>query len=369
MSTAFPAAMSFEQAIKGFRHLGVYPEIENWRDQLRQWCSSVLLKPLLNKIETSHIQVMQKTSNLGLNVTTSPVGSVLPPNGNITTILTLDQTQGYWQPHYSLDEHGLLQELRDSLIYTIVASVRAELRGKKQDQTVRQLLTAQQQHAVHQQQAVRISHIQECVNAISEYLRLQSLMKGEWASSLLPCNSFPVDYTVQRIRELAEGTCVKAYEYNMREDTREKNKKWSMEPPTDSHLLLYLFCAFLEHPNWMLHLDPNSGIHARENPLYLGVLPPKEIFPEKYIAVVSGVPSTLHPGACVLAVDKQNPTRFALYWDNKVQFSLQGRTAAWDSMLLMCHIIKVSYGGVVRGVNLGSSSLNILQVFEDLMKI
>nr|GFB59523.1 transmembrane protein 209 [Tanacetum cinerariifolium] len=28
------------------------------------------------------------------------------------------------------------------------------------------------------------------------------------------------------------------------------------------------------------------------------LLPPKEQFPEKYLAVVSGVPSVLHPGAC-----------------------------------------------------------------------
>lgn len=53
----FPTPMSLEQAIEGFRQLGVYPQIEYWRDRLRQWCSSVLLKPLLNKIETSHIQV------------------------------------------------------------------------------------------------------------------------------------------------------------------------------------------------------------------------------------------------------------------------------------------------------------------------
>lgn len=135
---------------------------------------------------------------------------------------------------------------------------------------------------------------------------------------------------------------MKAYEYNRWEDTREKNKKWSVEPPTDSHLLLYLFCAFLEHPNWMLHLDPSScsGIHARENPLYLGVLPPKEIFPEKYIAVVSGVPSTLHPGASVLAVDKHSPTRFALYWDKKVQFTLQVKDECFKSnfkfFLIIC---------------------------------
>lgn len=30
----------------------------------------------------------------------------------------------------------------------------------------------------------------------------------------------------------------------------------------------------------------------------------------------------------------------------------------------MCHKIKVGYGGVVRGMNLGSSALNILQVVD-----
>lgn len=123
---------------------------------------------------------------------------------------------------------------------------------------------------------------------------------------------------------------MKNYEYNGRADVHERNKKWSLEPPTDSHLLLYLFCAYLEHPKWMLHLDPSSytGTQASRNPLFLGVLPPKERFPEKYIAVVSGVPCTLHPGACVLAIDKQSPPTFALYWDKKVQFTLQVMTNA-----------------------------------------
>lgn len=42
----------------------------------------------------------------------------------------------------------------------------------------------------------------------------------------------------------------------------------------------------------------------------------------------------------------------------------QGSAALWDSMLLMCHRIKVGYGGVVRGMNLGSSALDILQVVD-----
>ncbi|KAL0723716.1 hypothetical protein Bca4012_038315 [Brassica carinata] len=351
----FPTPMSLEQAIEGFRHLGVYPQIEYWRDRLRQWCSSVLLKPLLHKIETSHIQVMQTAAKLGVAVTVCQVGSDMSTNGTAPTALPADCTKG-WQPSYSLDEDAILHQLRANLVQAIDAAM-LKLRTENQ-----QFQQQQQQ----QQQAALIPVMQECVDAISEHQRLQGLMKGEWVKGLLPRSSIPADYTVQRIRELAEGTCVKNYEYNGRADAREKNKKWSLEPPTDSHLLLYLFCAYLEHPKWMLHLDPSSytGTQSSRNPLFLGVLPPKERFPEKYIAVVSGVPSTLHPGACVLAVDKQCPPTFALYWDKKVQFTLQGRTALWDSMLLMCHRIKVGYGGVVRGMNLGSSALNILQVVD-----
>lgn len=81
----------------------------------------------------------------------------------------------------------------------------------------------------------------------------------------------------------------------------------------------------------MLHVDPSSyaGAQSSKNPLFLGVLPPKERFPEKCIAVISGVPSTLHPGACVLVAGKQSSPIFALYWDKKLQFSLQVRSL-WD---------------------------------------
>lgn len=43
---------------------------------------------------------------------------------------------------------------------------------------------------------------------------------------------------------------------------------------------------------------------------------------------------------------------------------LQGRTALWDSILVLCHKIKVSYGGLVRGMHLGSSALSILPLLE-----
>ncbi|KAL5581210.1 hypothetical protein UlMin_013652 [Ulmus minor] len=345
-----PPPTSMEECINAFEHLGIYPQIEQWRDHLRQWFSSVLLNPLINKIETSHIQVMQSAAKLGISVTISQVGSDLPTSGT-ATVSSSDRSKE-WQPALTLDEDGLLHQLRAALLQSIAASTP-------------KLPQASMQPSPAPSPMVPI--MQECVDAISEHQKLQALMKGEWVKGLLPQSSVRADYTVQRIRELAVGTCLKNYEYlGNGEVYDKKNKKWTLELPTDSHLLLYLFCAFLEHPKWMLRVDPTSyaGTQSSKNPLFLAVLPPKERFPEKYIAIISGVPSTLHPGACTLVVGKQNPPIFALYWDKKLQFSLQGRTALWDSILLLCHRIKVGYGGIIRGMHLGSSAFRILPVLD-----
>ncbi|KAJ1424316.1 Cytochrome B561-related [Sesbania bispinosa] len=346
-----PPPMSMEASIEAFEHLGVYPEIEQWRDQLRQWFSAVLLNPLLHKIETSHVQVMQAAAKLGISITISQVGNDMLSTGTPATLPTIDKTQD-WQPAPNLNEDGLLHQLHSTLVQAIEASKS-------------RLLVSNVQQSPQQTPLVPI--MQDCVDAITEHQRLQALVKGEWVKGLLPQSSVRADYTVQRIRELAEGTCLKNYEYlGSGEVYDKKNKKWTLELPSDSHLLLYLFCAFLEHPKWMLHVDAMSyaGAQSSKNPLFLGILPPKERFPEKYIAVVSSVPSVLHPGACILVVGKQGPPIFALYWDKKLQFSLQvgnacvapdlcqGRTALWDSILLLCHKIKVGYGGIVRGMHL-----------------
>lgn len=344
-----PPPMSMEESIEAFKNLGIYPQIERWHDRLRQWFSSVLLNPLLDKIESSHIQVMQAAAKLGISITISQVGSDTPSE-NAATVSSTDRKE--WQPTFSLDEDGLLSQFRATLLQALDAS------------NLKLPLSSPQQSL---QQNPMISNMQECVDAITKHQRLLALMRGEWARGLLPHSNVREGYMVQRIRELAEGTCLKNYEYpGSGEVYDKKNKKRTLGLPDDSHLLLYLFCAFLEHPKWMLHVDPASsaGAQSSKNPLFLGVLPPRERFPEKYISVMSSAPSMLHPGALVLAVGKQSPTVFALYWDQKLQFSLQGRTALWDSISLLCHRIKVGYGAVVRGMHLGSSALSLCPVLE-----
>lgn len=341
-----PLPMSMEHMIEVFENLGIYPDIEQWRDRLRQWFSSVLLNPLVEKIETSHIQVMQAAAKIGISINISKVGSDSLKSGASASLSPVDGAKE-WNPSFMLDEDGLLYQLRAALVQARDA----------------QSSSSGLQH----QQNPWIPVIQECIDAITEHQRLQALMKGDWVKGLLPQSSVRADYTVQRVRELAEGTCLKNYEYLGNGEVYDKvNKKWTLELPTDSHLLLYLFCAFLEHPKWMLHVDPSSYATAQsgKNPLFLGFLPPKERFSERYLAVVSSVPSVIHPGASVLVVGKQSPPIFALYWDKKLQFSLQGRAALWDTVLLFCYRIKQEYGGIVRGIFLGSAALNILPVLD-----
>ncbi|KAK1421613.1 hypothetical protein QVD17_24088 [Tagetes erecta] len=342
-----PPPMSMEEAIDAFDRLGVYPQIEQWRDRIRQWFSSVVLNPLLSKVETSHIKVMDAASKLGISVTIRKVGTDLTVGATAT--VTSNERNNDWQPAYTLDEEGLLIQLRTTLVQTLDASMSRSPLG-----TPQQMLA----------QNPSIPAIQDCIDAITEHQKLLALMKGEWAKGLLPQSHIRADYTVQRIRELAAGTCVKNYDYVTNRNS--SSKKWT-EVPTDSHLLLYLFCAFLEHPKWMLHVDPtcHAGVQSSKNPLFLGLLPPKERFPEKYLAVISGVPSVLHPGACLLAVGKQIPPIFVLYWDKKPQFSFEGRTALWDSILLLCYKINRDYGGIVRGMHLGSSAVDILSILEE----
>ncbi|CAN4120343.1 unnamed protein product [Withania somnifera] len=345
-----PPPMSMEESIQAFEHLGIYPQIEQWRDRLRQWFSSMLLKALLNKIDTSHTKVMQAASKLGITITVSQIGNGRPDTG--TAAITTTERTNEWKPSFSVDEDGLLHQLRVTLVQTLDSCMPKS--------TTRGLQSSSLQNSL-------IPILQECIDAITGHQRLHSLMKGEWGKGLLPQSGVRPEYTVNRIRELAEGTCLRNYDYLGSVEGYEKgNKKWNPELPTDSHLLLYLFCAFLEYPKWMLHVDPtaSAGIHSSKNPLFLGVLPPKERFPEKYVAVISSVPSVLHPGACILAVGKQGLPVFALYWDKMPQFSLQGRTALWDSILLLCYKIKIAYGGLVQGMHLSSPALGILPVLD-----
>ncbi|KAF8369578.1 hypothetical protein HHK36_032404 [Tetracentron sinense] len=372
-----PLPMSMEESIEAFENLGIYPQLssggtasgnefsesghssvpvsisgsecsanaQGW-STLTWWTSS-----------EARPTVMQTAARLGISITVNQVGSDSPSTGAPAIVFPIDGTKE-WQPAYSLDEDGFLHQLRAALVQTLDAS------------TPKYPLANMQQYP---QQNSLVPAIQECVDAITEHQRLHALMKGEWVKGLLPQSGVRADYTVQRIRELAEGTCLKNFEYVGSGEVYDKvNKKWTLEFPTDSHLLLYLFCAFLEHPKWMLHVDPTSYASAQscKNPLFLGFLPPKERFPEKYVAVISSVPSVFIRELVYWLLERKAHQSLPCIGIRSCSFLFRkfspckGRTTLWDAILLLCYRIKVGYGGVVRGLHLGSSAFSILPVLD-----
>lgn len=64
---------------------------------------------------------MQAASRLGISITISQVGSDLPTTGTPTTVSPIDRTKE-WQPAFTLDEDGILHQLRATLVQTIDSS-------------------------------------------------------------------------------------------------------------------------------------------------------------------------------------------------------------------------------------------------------
>lgn len=146
-----PSPMSMEESIGAFDHLGVYPQIEDWRDRLRQWFSSVILSPLLDKIENSHIKVMQAAAKLGISITLSRIGNGSSDVG-APTLSPMDRSKE-WLPAFTPDEDALLHQLRAHLIQALDASAQRMSSANQQQNS--------QQNAYH-------PIIQECVDAITD---------------------------------------------------------------------------------------------------------------------------------------------------------------------------------------------------------
>ncbi|KAK6936019.1 Cytochrome B561-related [Dillenia turbinata] len=92
-----PPPMSVVESIEAFEHLGIYPQIEQWCGNLRQWL------------------VMQTASKPGISNAMSQVGSDLPSTGAPASVSSIDRTKD-WRPAFTLDEDCLLHQLRTTLV-------------------------------------------------------------------------------------------------------------------------------------------------------------------------------------------------------------------------------------------------------------
>jgi hypothetical protein len=177
-------------------------------------------------------QVKQTTASIGASVNVSQVGSDLPSTTAPASLSPLGGTKD-WQPTVTVDEDGILNQLRGALLQSRNAPVgkllvyselsfcnfaclyiSINLRRKgflvwlKLVYASSLVLTsnyffppAQTFGSPQQPQSnPLLPAIQACIDAITEHQRLNALMKGELIKGLLPQSTVRADYTVHRVQ-------------------------------------------------------------------------------------------------------------------------------------------------------------------------
>jgi hypothetical protein len=345
-------------------------------ENIREWMSSQLLSPLVDAIDCVHGDVMEAAGRLGWTAfALSPLDSGSGNGG---------------------DEGGYDGD--DNVVYsgggggggggggnTIAGASQvtdkngAPLPNKADDEMQ---ITGIKNIIIERLRSMGTLHpipadVSLCLEAINRYQSLASLLRGEFPPGLLP--STPHGYVAARVRQLAEGPCVKAYSWN--KGGRWRGRQWSPDDlPTDSALLFYVFAAYLGAPRWVF---PSSGLEssnstdgtsgtggsgrglmmhqnhhghsggASATPLYLGKLPPVRKVVGEYTAVLSTRPDKSHRATALLGLQlgTQQP-HFCLMIHGDVVLTQSGQNSLWEVIMLFFRYAEKEGKGVIAGRSL-----------------
>uniref|UniRef100_A0A1A9W8C5 Transmembrane protein 209 n=1 Tax=Glossina brevipalpis TaxID=37001 RepID=A0A1A9W8C5_9MUSC len=159
------------------------------------------------------------------------------------------------------------------------------------------------------------------------------------------------EYLVQRIKDLAKGSCITDYRWDSGSEYH--GLKWDEHLPTDAAIIFHLFCVYLD--TQLMPLPQNEG-----RPFY-----------SRYVVVGEEKRSGKDTVALV-----QNRARCAMLCTNplkpKFNFISDGEihACAYDRNNLFYVIIQFliymrSQESCLEGVNLGASGINIMCVIDD----
>ncbi|KAK7814096.1 hypothetical protein U0070_020955 [Myodes glareolus] len=143
------------------------------------------------------------------------------------------------------------------------------------------------------------------------------------------------EYLFERIKELSQGGCMSSFRWNRGGDF--KGRKWDTDLPTDSAIIMHVFCTYLDsrlppHPKY-----PDGKTFTSQH------------FVQTPNKPVVCLPFLLHVQLCSMDV-------FRLF---------TGRNNMFHTLLMFLYIIKTKESGMLGRVNLGLSGVNILWIFGE----
>ncbi|XP_059614998.1 transmembrane protein 209 [Phlebotomus argentipes] len=159
------------------------------------------------------------------------------------------------------------------------------------------------------------------------------------------------EYLVHRIRDLSRGTCIADYRWNA--GAVLNTHKWDEHLPTDSAIIFHLFCTYLD--SQLMPLPQPGG----------------RPFSDRYVIVgdkksqKETLAEVRNKSKCAILCTNPIKPFFNFISDDKIHESVHDRNNLFHVLTRFIIHMKTHHEGLLEGVNLGKSGINILCVVED----
>ncbi|NXF13805.1 TM209 protein, partial [Smithornis capensis] len=136
------------------------------------------------------------------------------------------------------------------------------------------------------------------------------------------------EYLVERIRELSQGGCMSSFRWNAGGDF--KGRKWDTDLPTDSSIIMHVFCTYLDS-----RLPPH--------PKY----PDGKTFTSQHFIQTPDKPDTSNENVFCIYQSSINPPHYELLYECHVSSLPRGRNNLFHTLLMFLYIIKTKESGML----------------------
>lgn len=161
------------------------------------------------------------------------------------------------------------------------------------------------------------------------------------------------EYLVQRIKDLAKGSCIADYRWNS--GSSYKGLSWDEHLPTDSAIIFHLFCTYLDS---QLRPLPQPGGRPFYN-RYV-VVGEKKTTKETLAEV-----KNKNKAKCAILYSNPLKPKFNFVSDDKIHSCAYDRNNLFYVIIQFLMYMKTHHESSLEGINLGRSGINILCCIED----
>ncbi|TMW52904.1 hypothetical protein DOY81_002020 [Sarcophaga bullata] len=160
------------------------------------------------------------------------------------------------------------------------------------------------------------------------------------------------EYLVQRIKDLAKGSCIADYRWNSGAEYH--GLKWDEHLPTDSAILFHLFCVYLD--TQLMPLPQGGG-----RPFYSRYV----IIGEEKRSAKDTVALVQNKARCAILCTNPLKPKFNFISDGEIHNCAYDRNNLFYVIIQFLIYMRTHQESSLEGVNLGKSGINIMCVIED----